>query len=59
MDKDLTHLLTEEIDKELLSKLPQWFVIVREAYKERERTNLHGQKEISPQRHARLGRHLL
>jgi len=33
--EDLTCILTEEIDEEILSKMPEWFRILREEYKKK------------------------
>jgi len=33
--KELTKILSEEIDEEILSRLPEWFSILRRAYKKR------------------------
>jgi hypothetical protein len=33
MSKKLTSILTEDIDEEILAKMPEWFRRLREAYK--------------------------
>ena len=35
MDEDLVKVLTEEIDEEILSKMPPWFKMLRTGYKKR------------------------
>jgi hypothetical protein len=35
MSKKLTSILTEDIDEEILAKMPEWFRRLREAYKEK------------------------
>jgi len=35
LKKDLTNVLTDEIDEELVSRLPEWFIVLRDAYKEK------------------------
>jgi len=34
MPEDLTEVLTEEVDEEVMSKLPAWLRRLREAYRE-------------------------
>jgi len=33
-EDDLARILVEDIDEEILSKMPDWFKILREAYEE-------------------------
>ena len=35
-DKKLLEILRKEMDEEILSQLPEWFRILREAYKRKE-----------------------
>jgi hypothetical protein len=34
-NKDLVSVLIEEIDREILSKMPVWFKVLRKAYQDR------------------------
>jgi len=33
--ENLANILIEDIDDEILSRMPEWFIILREAYKRR------------------------
>lgn len=35
MKKDLTSVLTEEMDEEILKRMPEWFKVLRKAYEEK------------------------
>jgi predicted phosphoribosyltransferase len=35
MDKEVKRILLEDIDEEVLSKMPEWFRVLKRAYKKR------------------------
>jgi hypothetical protein len=39
-NKDLISVLIEEIDEEILSKMPAWFKVLRKAYQDREAASI-------------------
>jgi len=36
MNGEITEILTEELDEEILGRMPEWFRILREGYKKRQ-----------------------
>jgi len=36
MNGEITEILTEELDEEILERMPEWFRILREVYKKRQ-----------------------
>jgi len=43
-ENDLAGILVEDIDEETLSKMPDWFKVLREAYEKQKMTNVDGRE---------------